>query len=155
MTRRAPQIDIRKALSVIAGMVAGFIVVSIVEAFSSQVFPVPDGLDIKDRADLAWYVSTLPATAFLFVLGAHILGAFVAGFTCVAVSRTGWMMGALFCGGVILAGGIANLFIIPHPTWFRIVDVLVYLPSAWFGGLLALRFFGSAATKTETKPQED
>ena len=149
-TRPAPQIDIRKAASVIAGMVAGFAVVSVVEMFSSAVFPVPEGLDIKDRADLAWYVSTLPTSAFIFVLAAHMLGSFVAGFTCVAVSRTGWLMGAFFCGAVLLAGGIANLFLIPHPTWFRIVDVMVYLPSAWIGGRLAFKLFGLAKQEPAT-----
>lgn len=145
MPPRQPLIDIRKAISVVAGMVAGFAVVTAVELFSTAVFPPSEALDIQNRVDLAQYIDSLPTAAFLFVLAAHFLGSFVAGFTCVAVSRSGWMTGALFVGGVILAGGVANLFIIPHPNWFRIVDVLVYLPAAWLGGLLAIKFWGTGA----------
>jgi len=32
--------------------------------------------------------------------------------------------------------GIANLLIIPHPVWFSIANVLIYLPAAIAGGMV-------------------
>jgi len=44
-----------------------------------------------------------------------------------------WVVGALG-----LAGGIAAARMIPAPTWFVVLDLVVaYLPMAWLGGLLA------------------
>jgi hypothetical protein len=38
-----------------------------------------------------------------------------------------------------MAAGIFNLVAIPHPLWFAILSVLVFLPAAYAGGLLARR----------------
>lgn len=43
-------------------------------------------------------------------------------------------MGVLF-----LAGGIANVLMLPSPTWFTILDVgAAYMPMAYFAGKLVI-----------------
>jgi len=40
-----------------------------------------------------------------------------------------------------LIGGIINTFMIPAPIWFNVLDLfMAYIPMAWFGGKLAMRF---------------
>jgi hypothetical protein len=42
---------------------------------------------------------------------------------------------AYVVGGFFLVGGIAASAMIPAPTWFKALDVvLAYLPMAWLGG---------------------
>ncbi len=37
-----------------------------------------------------------------------------------------------------LAGGTANVFMLPAPVWFSVVDLVgAYLPMAWIGAMLA------------------
>jgi len=39
-----------------------------------------------------------------------------------------------------LAGGLANTFMLPSPTWFTIVDLAgAYIPTACFAGKLAMK----------------
>ena len=141
---------IRRGLSVIAGLVAGFIVISIVEGASSLIFPPPAGLDLNDQQALRDFIQGLPAGALLFVLLAHILGSFIAGFACVAVSGEGWRPGALVVGAIVLAGGVFNLVAIPHPVWFAIADVAIYIPAAYLGGHFAVRYKRQPSARTNT-----
>lgn len=47
---------------------------------------------------------------------------------------------AIGVGIFFLLGGIANVYLLPSPTWFAIVDLVVaYIPMAYLGGKLALR----------------
>ena len=51
------------------------------------------------------------------------------------VSQTeGWLTPALLPALTFLIAGIMNLVAIPHPLWFSIVSLLVFLPAAWLGG---------------------
>ena len=44
----------------------------------------------------------------------------------------------MIVGVVFLAGGIAATFMIPAPTWFMVLDVVVaYLPMAYLGAMIA------------------
>jgi hypothetical protein len=43
-------------------------------------------------------------------------------------------------GFFFLLGGIANVYLLPGPMWFSVVDlVFAYLPVAYFGGRMALK----------------
>jgi hypothetical protein len=44
----------------------------------------------------------------------------------------------LTVGGVQLFFGLVNLVMIPHPMWFAIASVIVFLPAAYFGGKLEI-----------------
>ena len=46
---------------------------------------------------------------------------------------------AVGIGAVFLVFGAINLKMIPHPLWFAIIDLAIYLPAAWLGGRLAKR----------------
>ena len=45
---------------------------------------------------------------------------------------------SLSIGVLFLVGGIIVNFILPGPTWFAVLDILIaYIPMAWIGGKLA------------------
>ncbi len=44
---------------------------------------------------------------------------------------------ALLVGGVMMLAGISNLAVIPHPLWFMVLSVLVFVPSAWLASRVA------------------
>jgi len=47
---------------------------------------------------------------------------------------------ALGIGIFFLAGGIANIFMLPSPTWFSVVDLVVaYIPMGYLGGIVAVK----------------
>ena len=47
---------------------------------------------------------------------------------------------ALAIGVFFLIGGIVNVFLLPSPTWFAIVDIVgAYIPMAFIGGKIGKR----------------
>ncbi len=138
--------------AVVAGLLAGFLVVGLIEGVSSWIYPPPQGLDFSDREALRAFVAGLPLGAFALVLVAHLAGPFAGAFTCGVIVRDPWLTGSLIIGGVFLLGGLVNLFLLPHPVWFAILDVLLYLPAAVAGGAVAHRWFsGTAVVDAEDK----
>ena len=106
--------------------------VAAIETISSVVYPPPPELDISDQAALAEYVAALPMGAFLLVLIAHAIGSFVAGGVCTLIAKSTWYLGAGLIGCLLTVAGIVNLVTIPHPTWFAVVDWMLYIPPALF-----------------------
>lgn len=131
---------VRRVLSVFAGLLAGYLVVALIEGISNGLYPPPSGVDMSDIDALRAHIATLPPQAFMIVWIAHVVGALVAGFVCVAISSEMWRTGPLILGILLLGAGVTNLVLIPHPVWFSIADALAYVPSALAGGYLALRF---------------
>jgi hypothetical protein len=43
---------------------------------------------------------------------------------------------------LFLIGGIVNVFLLPSPTWFSIVDLVgAYIPMAFIGGKIGKKLF--------------
>jgi hypothetical protein len=129
----------RKILAVIGGVVLGGIVVFVVEWVSSLIYPPPAGLDMTDKEAMKAYVATLPIGALLFVLLAYVLGSLSGGWLAAKIARDSKIRLSLIAGGVLLLFGIINLVTIPHPLWFAVLTVLVFLPAAYFGGKLGAK----------------
>ncbi len=124
-------------LAIVAGLVAGFVVVGLVMSLSSLIYKPPKDLDFHDRSAMQSYMQTLPFGAFVLVLLGHALGALCGSFVCQLIVGTPWQFGWMIIGGFFLLGGLMNLRMVPHPNWFAALDLLSYLPAAWLGGYLA------------------
>lgn len=122
----------RKIIGVIAGLAVGVIVIYAVETLGHQLYPMPPGVDMENPEAMGAWIETLPAGAFAIILGAFIGGGFAGGAVATLIARDR-PVPALIVGGLLTVAGIANVAMIPHPLWFTIVSVLVYLPAAWLG----------------------
>lgn len=76
---------------------------------------------------------TIPPAKFAAVLVAWVLGAGTA-----ALVGTAWCGGrtplpGLIAAGVLLAGSVATMFAIPHPTWMVLGAVVLMPAAAWLG----------------------
>ncbi|WP_317129919.1 hypothetical protein [Psychroflexus aestuariivivens] len=75
---------------------------------------------------------------FLFPFLAHALGTFVGAFIAALVAGSRKKLIAMIIGVFFMVGGIANIYMLPSPMWFSVIDlVLAYLPMAYFGAKLA------------------
>jgi hypothetical protein len=128
----------RNVIAVVVGLVAGMAVnMAIVMLNTKVLFPMPEGLDWTDEAGVAVYIGTLPWTAFVVVLTAHLGQSFVGGLVAAHISKDKPMMVALIVGAATLAGGLVNLNSIPHPSWMWI-EVPLYMVTAWAAGNLVI-----------------
>ncbi|WP_117881743.1 hypothetical protein [Aureibaculum luteum] len=130
---------LRNVLVVIAGWLGGSIVNMGLIKTGNKLFPI-EGIDANSMTALAEIMPNLEPKYFLFPFLAHalgtLIGAVVAGF--IAVNNK--MKFSLAIGGLFLLGGIAVNYMLPGPTWFAVVDILLaYIPMAWIGGKIALK----------------
>jgi hypothetical protein len=125
---------IKKVLIIIAGVVSGAVVIYLVEALGHTVFPPPADIDMTDPESIKTMIDNLPIGAFMFVLAAYALGSFIGGLVSMLLSPKPTLWGSLGAGIVLMIFGLMNLVMIPHPVWFVIISLLLYLPFAYLGG---------------------
>ena len=135
---------LRKISAVLLGVLAAFATVTLVEWLGHQVYPLPPGLDFNNPEQVRLFTSNLPLGAFLFVLLGWLLGTLCGGLTACYVAREKPLVFASIIGAVMLAATIANLAMIPHPTWFSIAAIVVI----GVGTLLASRWTSTTRSKT-------
>lgn len=130
---------LRSLLAIVLGVLAGFLVVMLVELLSMSLFPVPGGVNPSDPDGFRDLFARLPAGAVVLVLVAHALGAFAGGWTSAWRAPMRPILHGLVVAGIVMAAGIVNLRMIPHPAWFVVTDLALYLPFGFLGAKLAPR----------------
>ena len=127
---------IKNILAVIAGWIGGSVVNMGLIQLGNKLLPI-DGVDPNDMEALAAVMPTLDFKYFIFPFLAHALGTFAGAFIAYLLAANHKMKFALGIGGLFLLGGIMVNYMIPGPTWFTVMDIVVaYVPMAWIGGKL-------------------
>ncbi len=126
-------------VAVVVGLAVGMAVnMGLVILNTAVLFPMPDGVDMNNPEQFNAYLASLPATAFLVVLAAHLGQSFVGGWVAARLGKSRPILLALIVGGFSLAGGIINMMTIEHPPWLA-VELPLYLLVAWVAGWLVDR----------------
>ena len=120
----------RKLFAVIAGMFVAFAVLTAFDALDTALYPVPD-LTSNDTAALAAVVAGLPLSAKLIVVISWLLAPLAGAWTALRILH--WLPGGWIVTGLFLAANIANQVMLPHPTWMRILSVVLPLIGGWLG----------------------
>jgi hypothetical protein len=111
-----------------------------------ELIPPPAGIDMSDMESLQANGHLLEARHFVFPFLAHALGTFVGALiTCLIAIRYRLQL-TLFLGAWYLLGGVVAASMIPSPTWFLVLDLLMaYLPMAWLAYMLGSRLLPEQA----------
>lgn len=129
---------VKNLLAVLAGIVLGSIVNVGIIMISGSVIPPPEGADVTTMEGLKESLHLFQPKHFIMPFLAHALGTFAGAFLTGIIAASHKMKFALGVGVFFLAGGIANISMLPSPTWFAVLDiVLAYIPMAWLAGKLA------------------
>ena len=134
---------IRNILAVFIGLVVGNLVNFAVITIGHMILPPPAGFDGSNMETIANTINVLRPIDFTVPFFAHALGPLVGVLVAMFIAASGHKTIALILGGIFLLGGIIANYMIPAPTWYRIIDVVIaYVPMA----LLAYRLSGKART---------
>lgn len=129
---------VKNILAVIVGLVAGSAVNMGIIMISGSVIPPPKGVDNTTVEGLKAGIHLFQPKHFLMPFLAHALGTFVGALLAALIAANRKMLFAFVIGIFFLAGGIANILMLPSPLWFTIVDVVgAYLPMAFLAAKLA------------------
>ncbi len=131
---------IRNVLAVIAGGIIGSLVNMGIIMAGGSIIPPPEGADVTTMEGLKASMHLFEPKHFIMPFLAHALGTFAGAFLAALIGASHKMKLALIVGGFFLIGGIANVFLLPSPMWYTILDIVgAYIPFAYTGGKLALR----------------
>jgi hypothetical protein len=127
-----------RILSVVSGAVTALLIIAGIEQLTPFFFNLPRHIDINDKQAVADMVASMPLNAFLLILGGYILAAFTGGLIAGLIATENKIASAMRVGLVLILGAIMNFVSIPHPRWFIIGSLAVYIPMSYVGGMLAL-----------------
>jgi len=126
---------IRNILAVIAGAILGSIVNMGIIMISGSVIPPPEGVDITTMDGLRESMHLMQPKHFFMPFLAHAIGTFAGALLAGLIAVNHKMYFAMGIGAFFLIGGITNVFLLPSPTWFTILDLVVaYIPMAYIAG---------------------
>lgn len=123
---------LRNIGAALCGMLVAGIVISMIEFINSLMYPLPEGVSPQDYEAMREHVKTLPTLAFLVLLLAWTVGAFVGPFVARRLTYKQKIIPGVVVWIFFLVATVVNLFMLPHPIWLfpaAIVSMLL------FGGL--------------------
>ncbi|MFN0121525.1 MAG: hypothetical protein ACKV2V_13615 [Blastocatellia bacterium] len=107
---------------------------------SGKIIPPPAGADVSTVAGLKNSIHLFEPKHFIFPFLAHAAGTLAGALVAAGIARNYKLQMALIVGCLFLAGGITNVFILPAPMWFNVVDLVgAYLPMSYIGWKIAAR----------------
>lgn len=128
----------RNIVAVLAGIFIGGFLNSGIIAVSGFIIPPPEGADLKTVEGLKAAMHLMQPKHFLFPFLAHALGTLLGAFVATTIAAKNPMRLAMIVSCLFLAGGIANVMMLPSPLWFTLLDLIVaYLPMGFLGAKLA------------------
>lgn len=114
---------LKNVLSVGVGLIAAFVLLMMVEAFSAVVYPVPQGSGYTPQ-EMCLYVANYPHWVLAAVVPMWGGTAFISVWL---TRKIGSLGSAVIVGTLLLAAVIANIAMLPYPAWFKIASPLVAL----------------------------
>ena len=129
---------VKNIIAVIAGFILGSIINMSLITVSGSIIPAPNGADVTTLEGLTATIHLFEPKHFLFPFLAHALGTLGGAFVAAKIAANHKLKFAMSIGFLFLAGGIANIMMLPSPLWFTLVDLVgAYLPMAFVGYQLA------------------
>ncbi|MEX1191357.1 MAG: hypothetical protein WEA99_05235 [Brumimicrobium sp.] len=127
-------------LAVVLGLVGGSLVNMGIIMISGSLIPPPEGADVTTMEGLKTTMHLFEPKHFLMPFLAHALGTFFGAMIVAKIAVSHKLKFALLIGLLFFAGGVTNVFMLPSPTWFSVLDLVVaYIPLAYFGGKLVIK----------------
>lgn len=123
----------RNIISVVVGLVSAIVVFVIAETINSSLHPAPQTLDYNDSISVKTFYENQPLSLWLLVLVGWIIGSVLCGFLIKLISKNDNKKLPIIAGSILTLSAVANFFTLPHPTWFIIVGLIVFIPSTLLG----------------------
>ena len=127
---------LRGIFALCAGLFAAMIVYTISAGIAQQLWP-PTGVDLRDPAQVASFVASLPMAARLTLVAGPVLGSFVgAGVAAGLASAAQRAFVAALIGALVAANTAFDWTRVGHPAWMLVSAVLLSLLATLLAALL-------------------
>lgn len=129
----------RNIISVIVGIITAGLIFTIVETINMKLHAFPSDLNHNDKVGLKNYFSHLPMLFWALVLFGWAIGSFVCGFLIRLISKSESTKLPLIAGAILTLTAVINFLSFPHPTWFVIIGLVLFIPMTFFGFKLKVK----------------
>ncbi|RYZ54868.1 MAG: hypothetical protein EOP49_04175 [Sphingobacteriales bacterium] len=140
---------LRKVIAFITGILIAMVVIMGAESIKDRLYPLPTHADPANYQVQSQYISELPVSALMIILTGWVLGSLFCGLSIGVISRSSERTPSYIAGVFLTATAIVNLFLYPHPMWFIILGVAVFIPFTLLGHILAPKPRSSKKLVTE------
>lgn len=123
-----------RIISVVAGIIVGWIIVGLGDMITHQMYPAPPDMDYTNKESLKAFINSLPTSAFIAMIGVWAISAFMGGLVTGKLAKENWKRQCLITGIILLLANVANMLTIPHPIWVNVLTAIMYVPLAYLGG---------------------
>lgn len=130
---------LRSALSVLAGLIAGYVLITIFEIVGTLVYPLPAGVDPMNMEALREIVDQIPAGAFVFIIVGWGVGTFAGSWVAGRIATRNKSARGLVVTVLLTLGGLFTLLAIPHPVWVWVLGLAALVGGGYAGSRLAAR----------------
>lgn len=131
---------VRNILAVLAGLFVGAVVNGTIIMISGKIIPPPEGAILTTPEGLIASMHLMQPKHFIMPWLAHALGTLVGAIVTVLIAASYKQRLSYTIGFIFLAGGIANVFMLPSPLGYTLVDLLgAYLPMSYLACKIALK----------------
>lgn len=127
---------LRSVMGVVSGVVLCGVVIFALQMLGMLVSPPPEGLDFEDKEQMARYLAGLSVGQLLWVLFGYAAGAVAGGYVAARVAGHRPLVHAALVAAVFLVASAFNLYSLPHPAWFAVVNLGLFVPAAALAAFL-------------------
>lgn len=125
---------IRNVLAAIVGLIAGSAVNMGLVIAGARIIPPPTGVDVTDVESIKAHLHLFEFKHFIVPFLAHALGTLVGAYVAAIIAASHKLVFGMVIGVLFLIFGTINVFMLPSPAWFVVVDLVgAYIPMAWIG----------------------
>lgn len=110
--------------AIIAGLVTALALIVITEVVTGYFHPFPVGVDTTDQAVVAAHVANFPH--WVLAIGAIVwfVAAFLSTWVATRLGTARHPAHGILIGALLLLAAVLNMFLLPYPVWFVVVNVL-------------------------------
>lgn len=131
---------INNTLIILASIFIGSIINMSIVLLGPNIIPPPDGADVTTIKGLKESMHLFQLKHFLFPFLAHALGTFNGALIAAKFSKFNNTRNALIVGAIFLFGGVTDVFSLPTPIWFALIDLIIaYIPMAYLATKLVMK----------------
>ena len=131
---------INNTLIILASIFIGSIINMSIVLLGPNIIPPPDGADVTTMKGLKESMHLFQPKHFLFPFLAHALGTFNGALIAAKFSKFNNTRNALIVGAIFLFGGVTDVFSLPTPIWFALIDLIIaYIPMAYLATKVVMK----------------
>ena len=123
----------KRAMSVVIGLLASMIVLTLLEYLNSRLYPFPANVDMKDPVAIKAAIDAMPVAAKLLHILCYFIASIAGGMVATKLIKSESKNPALIVGAILTFLGLVNTVAMGEEIWMSVLSLLIYIPGAYLG----------------------